>query len=229
MMIRRGGNRRHSHYSMQTHARRKWWKHKGDNNARWERWLHWCHSTQRPWRLQVYKDGEGYHTLGKEDDEEEEEKEGTAMMCQWHCNTHGEELKKKTVRCSNDVSIPSKYPWKGAEKEEKKVQPNLFTIHARHGKGHTVGSQYPWKLSRWNHHHHFWGLDIIITDNEIRKERNKTTPQGWILCLLSEKEDENHTRNELIDVTTKSWNCLDEMGGHHHTSPFTMIKKKMTS
>ena len=39
--------------------------------------------------------------------------------------------KKKTIRCSNDVSILLQYPWKRADKEEKKVQPNLCTIHAK--------------------------------------------------------------------------------------------------
>ena len=59
-------------------------------------------------------------------------KEGAVMMCQCHHNIHGEELKKETIRCSNDVSIPSQYPWKRAEKEEKKVQPNLCAIYAKH-------------------------------------------------------------------------------------------------
>ena len=53
------------------------------------------------------------------------------MMCQSHCNIHGEELKKKTIRCSDDVSIPLQYPWQSAEKEEKKVQPNLYAMHAK--------------------------------------------------------------------------------------------------
>ena len=51
------------------------------------------------------------------------------MMCQF-CHG-GEELKKKTIRCSDDMSIPLQCLWKRAEKEEKKVQPNLCTIHAK--------------------------------------------------------------------------------------------------
>ena len=57
------------------------------------------------------------------------------------------------------------------------------------------------------------------------KGEKKTTLQGWILCILSEKENKIPVRNKLIDVTTKDWTCLDGIGGHCHTSTFTMMKK----
>ena len=114
-------------------------------------------------------------------------------MCQWHHNTCSKELKKKTIRSSDEMSIPSQYPWKRAEKEEKKMQPNLFAIHARCVKGHTVGSQYLWKHSRWNHCHPFWGLDIIIIDNELKRWEWK------------EKEDNTTGMNSMPSIWKRRW------------------------
>ena len=62
-------------------------------------------------------------TLEKEDEEEEEEKEGAVMMCQWCHNTQGEELKKKTIRCSDDMSILSQYPWKDLKQKKRRCSP----------------------------------------------------------------------------------------------------------
>ena len=103
----------------------------------------------RPWRSQVYKDKEGYpmQTVEDEDDEEEEQKvqqwcvssiavsvvkswkrvqDGAVMMCHFHCSTHGEVLKRKRRRCSNDV------PWVSMEKRMMKEMTSLCTIHAQH-------------------------------------------------------------------------------------------------
>ena len=74
--------------------------------------------------------------------------------------------------------------------------------------------------------------DIIIIDDGTKKDRKpkeKTRCQGWILCFLSEKEEEVPINNTLIGVTTKSWSSLDEMWEHHNTSPFTIMKKWMTT
>ena len=137
--------------------------------------------------------------------------------------------KKKTIRCSDDVSIPSQYPWKRAEKRRCSptsapsmldVSKDIQLVHNIHGnsadKTIVINSE-GWTSSL-----------LIMRLKDESKKRKKIIPQEWILCLLSEKEDKNPTRNEWIDVTTKSWNCLDEMGGHHYTSPFTMMKKGMT-
>ena len=60
-------------------------------------------------------------------------------------------------------------------------------------------------------------------DNE---EEKKTTPQEWILCILSEKE-EILINKELIGVTTKSWSSFHEMWWYHNSPQFTMMKKWM--
>ena len=128
-------------------------------------------------------------------------KEGAVMMCRCCHNIHGEELKSnKTIRCNDDVSIPLQYLWKRAEKEEKKVQPNLCTKHAKyvtiipkdvylahniHGRKKTQDELLGLIVDNNNSADETIMItsedNIIITDNEIKRQeqkRKKTTPHG---------------------------------------------------
>ena len=69
---------------------------------------------------------------------------------------------------------------------------------------------------------------LLMSLKAKSKGEKKTIPQGWIQCLLPEKENEIPVRNKLIDVTTKSWKCFDKIGKHHQMSLFTMMKEWMT-
>ena len=62
----------------------------------------------------------------EEGDDEEEKK-----MQQWCINAVAIYLVKSWKR-RHDMSVQSQYPWQRAEKEEKKVWPNLYAMHAKH-------------------------------------------------------------------------------------------------
>ena len=145
---------------------------------------------------------------------------GTAMMCQCHQSICGEELMKKKRRCSSDVSVPLQYQFKKSWRRRKECAAMMCQCHCNiHGEELFVHPK-P-KINYWA-----WLWMMIIQQmkpslsllqmtssllmmrlkTKDRKPREKmTTPQGWILCFLSEKEVEVPINNELIGVTTKPW------------------------
>ena len=155
----------------------------------------------------------------------------------------------KSWKRRHDMSVLLQYPWQSTAKEEKKVQPNLYAMHAKHviiipkeiQLTHNTHGKFLIAHPKMNYWAWLWMMTIqqmkpsssllkmtsslLMRLKDKSKGEKKTTAQGWILCILSEKEDEIPARNELIDVTTKSWTWLDEIGGHCHTPPFAMMKK----
>ena len=136
-------------------------------------------------------------------------------------------------------------PWQERQKgntEEKKVQPNLYTIHARH----VITIPKDVQLAQSTHEKELSSVDetTIITSKDdtfimmIWKVKSKggkmTTPQGWILWILSEEEDKILARNELINVTMMkkrmtiqmsvyTWHCGNHLMNNNEKQDWSIV------
>ena len=105
------------------------------------------------------------------------------------------------------VSVPVQSLWQERQKEnilEKKVQANLYTIHAKH----VITIPKDVQVAHNTHGKELSSADetTVITSeddsfviDEIKAESKgemMPTPQGGILCIISEKEDKILARNE---------------------------------